>query len=194
MASDRAIATVGQTIVGLLKHGYALDETGIKAELYRPQEFEDPMDHGFSLLLYRISVNSTPRNLAPRRLSNGRRVRPSLPLDLHYLLTAWAQTAEKQHWMLGWAMRFLEDRNTLPAGTLNQYADAGEVFGPDEAVDLVCDPMSLPDHLQIWDKLKTKIPVSVSYVARRVLLDSSLEIDDHPAVRSRELLAGQTTP
>lgn len=194
MASERAIATVGQTIVGLLKHGYAPYEAGIKAELYRPQEFEDPMDCGFSLLLYRIGVNSTPRNLAPRRLSNGKRVRPSLPLDLHYLLTAWAKTAEKQHWMLGWAMRFLEDRSVLPAGTLNQYADASDVFGPDEAVELTCDPMSLPDHLQIWDKLKTRIPVSMSYVARRVLLDSSMEMDDHPAVRSREFLAGQPTP
>src|SRR3954471_11270072 len=45
---------------------------------------------GLSLLLYRVTVNGPQRTRSARVAADGRRLRPSLPVDLHYLLTAWA--------------------------------------------------------------------------------------------------------
>jgi hypothetical protein len=189
MAKDRAVASVGRALTKLLQaHCPASLSTNASFASYGPADFEDPMKQGLSLMLYRVAISATPRNRSARRDADGRQWRPSLPLDLHYLLTPWSSTAEGQHLLLGWAMRFLEDRSVLPAGVLNAYDAEPDTFGPEEAVELICEPLSLTDHLQIWDKLKTKMPVSVSYVVRMLLLDSTLEVGTAPAVRTRELL------
>lgn len=189
MAKDRAIASVGRALTKLLQeHCPAALSANASFTLYGPADFEDPMKQGLSLMLYRVAISSTPRNRSARRDMDGRQWRPSLPLDLHYLLTPWSSTAEGQHLLLGWAMRFLEDHNVLPAGILNAYDAEPDTFGPDEAVELICEPLALQDHLQIWDKLKTKMPVSVSYVVRMLLLDSTQALGTAPAVRTREFV------
>jgi hypothetical protein len=150
------------------------------------------MDTGFSLMLYRVGINANLRNLPPRRDENGRRVRPSLPLDLHYLLTPWAIKADTQQQMLGWAMRFLEDRPVLPAGIVNSYV-AG-AFRDEEAIEFVCDPLPVTDFFNLWEKLKPGMQTSVTYVARMVLLDSLLEMGDYREVQTRVLLADTEVP
>jgi len=192
MASDRAIATVGRAIVGLMKDHCRADlARGADFELYGPQNFDNPMGYGVSLMLYRIAINASPRNRPPRMTATGNKMRPSLPLDLHYLLTVWASAVDTQHLMLGWAMRFLEDRGVLPAGVLNAYDAEPDTFGAGEGVELICDPLGLQDYLQIWDKLKTRMPLSVSYVARMVLLDSKLPMSAPAPVRTRDSSAGE---
>ncbi|MCA3130812.1 MAG: DUF4255 domain-containing protein [Betaproteobacteria bacterium] len=192
MAKHNAIAAVGQAVIGLLEQNYpATLPPAADFKLYAPTNFAAPMAYGFSLTLYRITVNTTNRNRPPRRNAAGTLVRPSLPVDLHYFLTAWATNVTRQHQMLGWAMRFLDDRSVLPPGVLNSFDANADTFGPGEAVELVCDPLGLQDYLQIWDRLKNKMQVSLNYVARMVLLDSDLEMGDGVAVRSREFKAGQ---
>ncbi len=53
------------------------------------------MNQGISLVLYRVNVSAN-RNLPPRRGLDGKRYRPPLPLDLHYLVIAWADDTIKQ--------------------------------------------------------------------------------------------------
>ncbi len=159
-------------------------------KLYHAADFERPMSEGFSLFLYRVSINASVRNLPPRRTADGRRYRPSLPLDLHYLLTPWAGDGERQQRMLGWGMRFLEDLGTLPAGLLNHYVQETDSFRPEEAVEIVCDPLPLQDYVNLWDKLKPKMQTSITYALRMVMLDSSIESPGYGLVQTREFAAG----
>lgn len=193
MASYRAIAATSLAIIGLLKDACPkseFEQAGF--ELYQASNYEDPMSEGVSLMLYRVTVNSTLRNLPPRGAPDGTRYRPSLPLDLHYLLTAWALGPEKQQRILGWAMRILEDSPTIPPGVLNKYIDMPDTFRPDEAVDLVCDPLSVQDLTSVWDKLKPKCQTSVTYVARMIAIDSDVEMTDGKLVQTRTYDAGRT--
>jgi hypothetical protein len=191
MASPNAVAAVSRALLGLLEeHCPPALLANPEFKLYHGVDFERPITEGFSLCLYRVSINASVRNHPPRRSADGRRYRPSLPVDLHYLLTPWASDAERQQRALGWSMRFLEDLGSLPAALLNNYVAEQDTFRPEEAVEIVCDPLPLPDYLSLWDKLKPKMQTSITYALRMVMLDSALELPGQGLVQTRELAAG----
>src|SRR5690242_6982313 len=129
MASYRAIATVSDAIAHLLESRYSRDDfdgNQLEFKVYLAKDFAKPMDAGVSVFLYRIYPNSAQRTPAGRTNGVGQRFRAQLPLDLHFLLTAWAQDASLQHTIAGWMMRIIEDTPSLPAGLLNY--NGREVF------------------------------------------------------------------
>lgn len=193
MATYHAIAATSLAILGLLKDACPKDEfQNAGFALYHPSDFETPsMDEGISLLLYRVVPNGSLRNLQPRLASDGRRYRASLPLDLHYVLTAWAKNVEKQQRLLGWSMRVLEDTPILPAGLLNHFMPESETFHGNETVELICETLSIQDWAALWDKLKPKIQTSVTYVARMVVIESNVEIAGAGMVQTREFVYGR---
>jgi hypothetical protein len=186
MANYRAIAATSNALAGLLRDRYPRDEfgSGLDVSLYQSRDFESPMQDGFSVYLYRTGINGTIRNLVQRRSPDGRRFRPSLPLDLYYMITPWAQDTERQHRMLGWAMRLIEDTGVLSAGHLNHYMPETDTFAAHEGIELICDPLNLADHLTLWDRLR-RLPPSATYALRMVLIDSDVTIDDGAAVQTR---------
>jgi len=187
MANYRAIAAVSAALAGLIRDRYPRDEfgAGLEVKLYQMSDFESPIQDGFSVCLYRVSVNGSVRNLTMRRSADGTRFRPSLPLDLHYMITPWAQDAEMQQRMLGWVMRLMEGTGTLSAGHLNHYLSETDIFAANEALDLVCDPLALADYLTLWDRLQPRLPVSATYTLRMVFIDSDIRVDDGAAVQTR---------
>jgi Pvc16 N-terminal domain len=188
MANYRAIAATGAALAGLIRDRYPRDEfgPGLTVALYQTRDFEEPMEgDGFSVYLFRVGVNATIRNRPPRRAPDGRRYRPSLPLDLYFMVTAWAQDVERQLRMLGWVMRLLEDVGVLSAGHLNHYLQENDTFGAHEAVELVCDPLSLSEYLTLWDRLRPKLPASATYTLRMVSLDSELPLAEGAPVQTR---------
>lgn len=192
MAKYPAIANVGETIRRLLKDAVPPNDpdfNNAEFELYQGSNFESPMSEGISLFLYRVSINGTLRNPSPRiDPITGKRRRPPLPLDLSYMLTAWASRAEKQHMLLGWAMQQLEDMPILPSSALNTFGSKADVFYPDETVELICEPMSIQDMVSIWEHLKfskEKMQISVNYTARMVMIESSLQLSEYPPVQTR---------
>jgi hypothetical protein len=195
LASTNAIAATSRAILGLLEDAYPREELGrLSFRLVHPAAFGEggaALTDAFTLCLWRVGINGNPRARAPRLLPSGLRTRPSLPVDLYYLVTPWADDVEKQQRMLGWAMRLLEDMTLLPAAELNRHLDQREVFRPEEGVELICDPLPLPDWISLWDKLRPRLQVSASYLARAVLLDSDLELGEFPRVQERELQAGR---
>src|SRR5215216_5245028 len=123
MARHQAIATTGQAIIQLLADACPRPEfDAARFELYQLRDFQAPIEEGVTLFLYRVSINGSRRNLPPTVGPDGRRYRPPVPLDLHYLLTAWAKTAARQQRLFGWAVRALQDVPVLPASLLNHYA------------------------------------------------------------------------
>src|SRR5262245_59958961 len=102
MATYHAITATSQAILGLLESACPKPEfEGARFELYQATDFQNPMDEGVSLYLYRLA-SSSRRNLPPRPGPNGEKMRPPLPLDLYYMLTAWGKKADKQQRLLGW--------------------------------------------------------------------------------------------
>lgn len=186
MANYRAIAATSTALAGLLRDRYPRDEfgDGLDVSLYQTRDFEAPMQDGFSVYLFRTAINGAVRNLTLRRSPDGKRFRPSLPIDLYFMITPWAQDTERQLRMLGWAMRLMEDTGVLSAGHLNHYMPETDTFKPHEAVELICDPLSLADYLTLWDRLR-RLPPSATYALRMVLIDSDVTIEDGPAVQTR---------
>lgn len=193
MANYRAIAAVSSALQGLIRDRYPRDEfgAGLDIELYQTRDFENPMQDGFSIYLFRVAVNGAVRNLTLRRSPDGRRFRPSLPLDLHYMITPWAQDVERQHRMLGWAMRLMEDIGVFSAGHLNHYIAETDTFAPHEGLEIICDPLTLSDYLTLWDRLRPRLPASATYTLRMVLIDSDVHVADAPPVQTRRFDMGQ---
>ena len=122
-----------------------------------------------TLWLYRVSVNEQLRN----RSRGGQGTRVPLHVDLHYLLTVWADTSDIEHRLMGWAMRTLQDASILDASFLSPDGQ----WRPDEVVHLTPEELSNEDMLRLWDALEPKYRLSYSYVARVVSMEPT-EIPD----------------
>jgi Pvc16 N-terminal domain len=190
MARYHGIAATSNAIRLLLENAGATSElSGGSVDLYQAEQLQKPLDGTkpkLSVYLYRV-VLSTVRRDRPFRIGpDGRRYRPSIPLDLHYLVSAWSSDAKRAHQLLGWAIRVLDDTPVLPVGLLNSYQAGLDVFAPDETVELVWEPLSLTDLYDIWQVSQQTQAPSASYIARMLMLDSDVEIDDGELVRVRE--------
>ena len=194
MALYPAIAATGLAVVGLLKDAAASTEfADLRIDLLQAGDFQagPPMPEGISLYAYRVALNSSRRNLPPSVGPDGRRYRAPLPLDLHFLLSPWAKTAVRQLRIIGWAMRELQNVPILPAGLLNHYGPEHDTFRPSEAVELFCESPTLQDMSYILEPVKSAQPLSVTYVARMVLIESAVPIDVGEPVQTREFAYGR---
>jgi hypothetical protein len=191
VATSQAIAATRQAIIALLANACPKPEFAAATfELYQLRDFEKPMDEGVSLYLYRIATSGSRRNLPPTVGPNGERFRPPIPLDLHYIASAWAKTAVKQQRLLGWLIRLLEDVTILPVGLLNNAGPESQIFKPSETVEVIMDQITLQDWNNLWSTTKANPPLSVGYVARMVVIDSTLALPEVP-VQTREFGFGK---
>lgn len=159
-------------------------------KIYQAESFTtappEPVSEGFTLLPWRIVPNAQMRSQSPRTDPNGDKFRPSLPMDMHMVATPWAIDPERQLALLGWMTRHFEDRPIFDANLLNaSSAFSDKVFLGRESVELVCDPLSIADLLGLWDKFKPRLPASMTYVARGILLDSEVAMSSGAVVKTR---------
>jgi hypothetical protein len=174
MATHRAIASTCEAIIHLLRMNYAPSDFDKELEfkVYTSSDFLTPMDAGVSLFLYRVFVNGTHRTPAGRFDDNGRRQKTQLPIDLHFLLTAWGKEASLQHAIAGWMMRVLEDTPMLPAGLLN--SGTPDVFYANETVEICPTELRTEDMLRIWETLtQNTYQLSIPYLARNLRIEST---------------------
>lgn len=209
MANLQAITTISKSIVSLLKDAYDREDqpgeikalvSGAQFTALRPTELaavdstQPPgITTGIVLYLYRVSINASMRNRPPRTdLTTGFRYKPSLPVDVHYLLVPLAGNADSQQILLAWAMRVLNDDSSLTANQLNaQKVGTEPVFASNECVEVVADSLSIPDQNALVEPFKPKAQLVVPYVARMILLDSPVRFNEYPPVQTRELDFGQ---
>lgn len=187
MASYRAITAVSTAIIHVLESQYDpadFDGNQLLFKTYLAADFAKPMDAGVSLLLYRIYTNGTHRTPAGRITADNHPARTQLPLDIHFLLTAWAKDASLQHTIAGWMMRIMEDYPSLPSGLLNQtYAN---VFHPDETVQIGLTELTTEELFRIWEVIANNVyQISVPYVARTVRIESQLALSDGQVTQQR---------
>jgi hypothetical protein len=188
MAAYGAIAAVGQSLLALLREAAPTTEfRGADFHLMSAGELEKPPTLGVTLFLFQVTPSAIRRNLAGRA-DGGKRRRPPMTLDLRYLLSAWAPTAEKQQRLLGWSLRAIEDAAILPSALLNEHAAPDhDTFHAEETVSLVPEPLALQDLFNVWELAgKPKLPASAGLVARLVAIDSALGDADAEPVRRRD--------
>jgi hypothetical protein len=188
MANYRAIAAASATIQGLLRDRFPGGDFGgpLNIELYQAKDFQTPMKEGIGLCLWRVAPNASRRSLGPRTDINGRRFKASLPIDLFYLLVPFAEDSERQQRLLGWMLRAMHDLGPLVASQLNHFLAESDIFAEAESLDLVNDPLSVGDQLTLWDRIK-QMPPAATYAMRMLLLDSEVDLDEHPVVVEREI-------
>ena len=187
MAGFTAIAAVGKSLERLLAQAF-LERPPVpgkttKAALVRTEDLAHGLikpilgDHGLSILLYRVDFNKAMR--AAWSAVGHVDGRGHLPLDLHYLLTPWADNAEHQHMIIGRAMQALERRGMLSGPLLYapnlpptpDYADEPVASATDN-VQLVLEDVSTEALMRTFDSLPGDYRLSIPYVARVVRIDT----------------------
>ncbi len=194
MADYRAIAAVSEAIIHLLERAYdPADFSGhqLQFRVFLAKDFSQPMDAGVSLFLYRIYLNQVHRAPGGRLDANGRRMRTQLPVDLHFLLTAWAKDSSLQHTIAGWMMRALEDVPVLPAALLNHKISG--VFHPDETAEVGLTQLTTEELFRIWEVIVNNVyQISVPYVVRNVKIESAHPLAPGAPVQERTFEWGPT--
>jgi len=188
MATYRAVEATSEAVMRLLQQSWRRDlfeNRDLLFQVYQTQDFATPMSTGVSLFLYRVTVNTIQRTPVPRPGPKGRQRRPQLPLDLHFLLTPWADHSSLAQAILGWMMRAIEDTAILPAGLLNAVTDG--VFDDDETVEIVAGQMTNEEMFRIWDVLPRDYQISIPYTARIVRIDSNLDLNEAGPVLAKDL-------
>ena len=193
MGSYRAITAVSDALVHLLQSQFDpadFDGHQLQFRVYLAKDFAHPMDAGVSVFLYRVYPNGSQRRVGARLTSEGRRLRAPISLDLHFLLTAWAQDASLQHSIAGWMMRALEDTPNLPSGLLNHRF--GGSFHPDESVEIGITELSTEELFRIWEVIvNNAYQISVPYVARVVRIESLRPVPaDGLPIQERKFVVG----
>jgi hypothetical protein len=174
MADFAAIAAVGKSIEGALNAAFAEHEpvptSNTRALLATTSDFaameadHQGGAHALSIFLYRI--DRTPRTAwSSAGVPEGREP-PSL--DLHYLLTAWADSAESEHRILGGAIQAIDATPILRGSLLDPSAQ----WAANQIVQLVIQEIPTETMIQLFEALPAKFRLSITYIARIARLEA----------------------
>lgn len=198
MASFQAIHVVCQSVIDLLRDNYNPADFAPASLTFRVNSNADfrptigggggggagATFTGVSLYLYRVLPNGTFRTPPGRPTTGNKHHRTRLPVDLHFMLTAWASNADTQLSIAGWMLRVMEDWPVLPPGLLNRVRTG--VFNQDESVELAIAELATEDLLRLWEALRpNSYELSVPYIARNVWIESRLEAGGGGVVQER---------
>ena len=120
---------------------------------------------GLSLYLYRVDFNKTMR--AAWSAVAHKDGESHLPLDLHFLLTAWENNAENEYRILGRAMQCLENHPILSGPLLDPLTN----WAAHESIQICLEDLSTEDVMRTYDSLPVDYKLSVPYVARVLVMD-----------------------
>jgi hypothetical protein len=185
VANHLAVVSVGDSLVTYLQNAYPQDlrvQFPCNFQLVSSNEI-NTQSHDFgtavTLYLHRVTMDPHLRNSVVR--TGLHRELVPLSLDLHYLLTIWADKALAEQTILGWVMRELYTHEALSQSDLTP---AGS-WKPDDIIQVVPGEISNEDMMRIWDALDPPYHLSLSYIARVVRIDPAAAITGLPVVARR---------
>ena len=132
-----------------------------------------------SLYVYRATIDDQVSNL--RQPHQRADAKAPLALNLHFLLTVWADNAVAEHAICGWVMQELHRHPIMDASSLS--ADGG--WRPGETVQIVPAELSTEDLMRIWDALMPTYRLSVAYIGRVIRIDGEEQGEHVPVVATR---------
>lgn len=184
MANLSAVHSVGSSLITYLRNAYPeplRTDHDCDFRLLSSGEMADPGDMGtaVTLYLYRITVDEHLRS-EPMSYKPNDQARP-LSVDLHYLLSVWADSALVEHSIIAWVMSELDQHCVLDKATLS--SDGG--WFDEDQVQIVPVELSNEDLMRIWDALAPNYRLSVSYKARVVRIDPIAIPEGEPVVARR---------
>lgn len=188
MAGFAGVSAVGTSIERLLNYAFTARQPipgqTTSATLIRTEDLDRTNAvhvnrPALSVLLYRVDFTKSSRSmLAHRAADEGRSY---LPLDLHYLMTAWADNARDEHLIVGRALQALERFGMLSGPML----DAAGGFDAQESVALVMEDLSTDDLMRTFEALEVDFRLSLPYLARVLVVAGD---DPDPAPRTLQVL------
>lgn len=201
MANIAAIRSVGTSLASYLNDAYRETDFppsvtkptctfslatigGIRADLVTTTETSVQV----LIFLYRVSINHHLRN-AGRLTDPGMRPVP-LSVDLHYLVSFWAESAENEQLALAWTMRQLHTVPVLDSSILSREAG----WAAEDLVQLIPAEIATEELMRIWDTLEPNYRLSVSYIARVVRVDADEAREARPVVATRFNYAVPSSP
>lgn len=184
MAGFAGIAAAGKSIERMLNACFDEEEPvpnqQTRAVLVRTVDFGEPLaatnigSPALSIFLYRVDFNKTMRAAwSAVGSANGN---SHLAVDLHFLLTPWADNAEFEHRILGRAMQCLETTPVLSGPLLHPSTE----WAPNETVQVLLEDLSTEAVMRTFDSLPTDYRLSVPYIARIVRIDGRAPAPDPP--------------
>jgi uncharacterized protein DUF4255 len=192
MANIAAIRSVGTSLADYLNNAYR--DTAFPGNVTKPDcnfaltsiggiRAADVLTNDTSvrvlIFLYRASINHHLRNAG--RVTDPGMYPVPLSVDLHYLLSFWARSAENEQLALAWTMRELHQVPVLDASTLSREA----AWTADDLIQLIPEEISTEDLMRIWDTLEPDYRLSLSYIARVVRINPDRLRDERQVVATR---------
>lgn len=140
------------------------------------------------IYLHRITIDDHGRSryFASRGLDQ-RDVSAELPLNLHFLLIANANSAAIEADLMSWAMVELANHSQFDVSHL-QTADSD--WGETEIVTITPEDTTTEDLMRIWDVFESPYTTTVAYIARTVRLRLQPQRSEDGMLVTRVLSAG----
>jgi hypothetical protein len=171
MAGFSAVYAVGESIAQFLRNTYPAElraEHPCRFEVARSADFAsaDTFDDTVvTIYLYRLFLSQYLRPAADRPVR--RSGPPPMPLDLHFMITAWSENRHTEQLLMTWVMAQLHWHPVLDRSNLMALGG----WRADETVKLAGTNVSQEDLSRIWDVLEPTYRLSTTYVARIVEID-----------------------
>lgn len=179
MSNALAIAAVTATLRNLLEAGINGDTVlGFVRTTASPPDKargNGDNDNQLNLFLYQTTLNAGWRNMdMPRQIKAGEVGQPPLPLNLHYMITAYARDNDDvlSHRILGRAMSVLHDHPLLGAGEIRAALADADLHNQVERIRITPEPLSLEELSKLWTTFQTQYRISAVYEATVVLIES----------------------
>jgi hypothetical protein len=177
MSDYTVLAEVGETLVGVLWQEIQLDpQVNALIDNENRISLESPADLigndavRLSLYLYRIVEDPNTKNRFMVQ-GNGAQLRKApLSLDLFYLITPMVGLPREQQIVLGKVMQVLYDRAILEGPDL-----VGSLAVSGEVLRVVLNPATLEETARVWQALELSYRLSICYVVRVAMVDSTRE-------------------
>ena len=130
-----------------------------------------------NLFLYQIAFNPAWRNMdVPRQTRPGETAPPALPLNMHFLITAYGRGESDNdslsHRVLASAMSVLNDHAVLGRDEIRNALANNDLADQLERVRIAPQAFSTDELFKLWTAFQTNYRISTAYEVSVVLIDS----------------------
>ncbi|MDR0493613.1 MAG: DUF4255 domain-containing protein [Nitrososphaerota archaeon] len=211
MSDYRAIATVTAVIRDILRESQQKTAEGntVDVSTSSPAAIKTLITKDndiLGLFLYQVTPNAACRNLdLPTRNQSGQpMVKPTLALDLHYLLSASSINELKAQLMLSSAMIALHENAIIPKQKINEtillntdlkpvgedFLSKSNLINQIESLKISIQLLTIDELTKLWSSFaQTEYRLSVAYHVSVIFIESTLEPTPSLPVSKRQILA-----
>ncbi|MES9991919.1 MAG: DUF4255 domain-containing protein [Candidatus Thiodiazotropha sp.] len=187
MSNALAIAAVTRTLRNLLNQVATADYSSLPNDTRPTSQIEvttlppdrvrlpDASRNRINLFLYQTDISAAWRNMdIPRQVRPGESGHPPLPLNLFYVITAYAESDNELigQVLLGTAMQILHDHPLLSRTEIGSALALSELDSQIERVRITPQPFSLDELSKLWAGFQSEYRVSAMYQVALVLIES----------------------